>query len=159
MSSSISVASVPFDVTGDGPTMSEPGLNKWEDEGLMKEWGRRPDPSDPADALEMPSPASMAQAWEQGLRGSGGSAEGAPRTAYDETEGLGSRTTTRGCLHEGSSWRGFRSKTATGLAEPLRAASMAWRGAVVRRRRESRPPSQQSRTGWMSRVPRFVGRL
>lgn len=42
-SSSISVVSVPVDVTGEGPTMSLMGLMRWllAELALVKEWGRR----------------------------------------------------------------------------------------------------------------------
>jgi hypothetical protein len=40
-SSSISVVSVPFDVTGEGPTISLPGLIRCAELGLMNELGRR----------------------------------------------------------------------------------------------------------------------
>ena len=39
-SSSISVVSVPFDVTGDGPTMSLDGLMRCPECALRKEFGR-----------------------------------------------------------------------------------------------------------------------
>jgi len=39
-SSSISVVSVPLDVTGDGPTMSLVGLMRWPECALRKDWGR-----------------------------------------------------------------------------------------------------------------------
>lgn len=50
-SSSISVVSVPFDVTGEGPTISLLGLIRWAEPGLMKELGRRAWESDPEELL------------------------------------------------------------------------------------------------------------
>jgi len=40
-SSSISVVAVPFDVTGEGPTISLLGLIRWAELGLINELGRR----------------------------------------------------------------------------------------------------------------------
>lgn len=48
-SSSISVVSVPFEVTGDGPTISLRGLMSWAEPGRVNELGRRD--SDPEDEL------------------------------------------------------------------------------------------------------------
>lgn len=50
-SSSISVISVPFDVTGDGPTISLLGLIKWAELGLAKGLGRRDWESGPEEEL------------------------------------------------------------------------------------------------------------
>lgn len=50
-SSSISVVSVPFDVTGDGPTISLLGLMRCAELGLIKEFGRRDWDSGPDEDL------------------------------------------------------------------------------------------------------------
>jgi hypothetical protein len=63
------VASVPFDVTGEGPTISLLGLIRWAELGLMKEFGRSDCGSVPDDELQQNSSQwtapTLGAGWEK----------------------------------------------------------------------------------------------